>query len=57
MKDKRKIRREEKRYEAKSSSQIIMNFAFPMKLLFIRQASTSVMGYGKEHVGLKLLFS
>lgn len=50
VKDKRKIRFEEKRYERKSIIQIIMN----LKLLFSKQSSTSVMGYGKGHVGLKL---
>lgn len=38
-KEKRKIRCEEKRYEGKSSIQIIMNF----KLIFSRQASTGVI--------------
>lgn len=51
VKDKRKIRCEEKRYEGKSSIQI-MNF----ELLSSSQASISVMGYGKGHVGLKLFY-
>jgi len=45
------VRCEGKRWEEKSSIQMIMNF----KLVFSRPAGTDLIGYGKEHIDLKLI--